>query len=299
MRSGFANVQQVNASNISTQIVFVGNTNPAISTDVRFEFSGGDFATPVIQWLALITNNVGTITTNTLYLTDTFGSRTNFQLVTNGFTLTLAPEQAPINFNFSTAFFGYTNIPKGNTTFDPNLIPQGGITNYYTAYGVNIQPVTFQPDPSVPGQNLTNIPGRIIINADKYLNLTRTKINGPNYLRLVSTNHFAGSANAQITSPNMDINLGSTNGQLNITNVVAPYLPRYVGTVDAYSARWTNIVNGFTNEYNVLVVGSQLSPTALPLIQNLLLRSTECRHQRCVECRQQPADQCPDADDFQ
>ena len=275
--SGFANVQQINASNISYQIVFVGNTNPAISTDVRFEPTGTDFAVPVIQWLAMITNTVGVITTNTIYLSDTFGSQTNFQLFTNNaFTVITAPQLSPTNFTFSTTFFGlYTNLPPGNTPFDPTLLAKvGGVTNQYAAYGVNIQPITFQPDPSVPGQNLTNIPGRIVINADNYLNMSRTKISGPNYLRLTSTNHFAGSPNAQIASPNMDINLGTTNGQLNITNLVAPYLPRYVGTIDAYSARWTNIVKGITNEYHVLVVGSQLSPTALPLVQNLLLRST-------------------------
>ena len=113
-------------------------------------------------------------------------------------------------------------MPTGNATYDPTLIPFFAETNAYTAYGVNIAAVTFEPDPTVPGQTVTNVPGRIVINADKYLDLTRTMISGPNYLNLVSTNHFVGCTNAQISSPFMDINLGTTNGQMGISNLVAP-----------------------------------------------------------------------------
>src|SRR5579859_1344112 len=47
--SAFANVNIINASNITVQVVFLGNTNNAIATDCRFE-PFGDFGTPVIQW---------------------------------------------------------------------------------------------------------------------------------------------------------------------------------------------------------------------------------------------------------
>ena len=265
----------VGASNITSQLVLV-NTNFGIATDVRWDQIGQFAAVPVIQWLSMVTNSAGVVTTNTLYLSDVFGALTNFSLVTNGLSQNLSPQLAPFNFSYTLSFPGYTNLPEGNTVYNPSTFFAGAFpeTNQYSAYGINILPVTFQPDPTVPGQTLTNIPGRIVINADNYLDLTRTTINGPNYLSLTSTNEFVGSTNAQISSPNMDINLGTTNGQMSISNLVAPYLPRFNGSIDAYSARWTNVIGGITNSFQILIVDSGLLPTAPPLVQNCLLRST-------------------------
>jgi hypothetical protein len=266
----------VDASNVVSELVLV-NTNAGVSTDVRWDSVNGFFPdTPAIQWLSTVTNNAGIVTTNTLYLEDFFGSLTNFSLVTNGISQNLSPQIAPFNFSYSVSFPGYTNLPEGNTVYNSTNFFFGAFpeTNEYSAYGINILPVTFQPDPTVPGQSFTNIPGRIVINADTVLDLTRTIISGPNYLRLTSTNHFVGSTNAQINSPNMDINLGTTNGQMTISNLVAPYLPRLNGTIDAYSARWTNVIAGVTNRFYILIVDSELLPTVAPLVQNCLLRST-------------------------
>jgi len=131
-----------------------------------------------------------------------------------------------------------------------------------------------RPDFNLPGSVISNTPGRIVINADRVLDLTRAKITGPNYMNLVATNHYVGSTNAQISSPYMDINLGSTNGQINITNLVAPLIPRINGPCDLWSGRWTNIVNGVTNRYHVLMVNARLAPTAQAFVLNLALRST-------------------------
>lgn len=278
---GFANINFIDVSNITYQLVIVGNANTNVGIDCRFEFAstniggpGPDFAVPIIQWSSTTTNNLGVITSNALYLADGFGAFTNLQVVTNGFSQNTSPQLIPFNYTFSESFPGYNLLPTGNSLYDPTIIPFLPETNAYTAYGVNVQAVTFQPDPTVPGQTVTNVPGRIVINADKYLDLTRATLSGPNYLNLVSTNHFVGCTNAQITSPFMDINLGSTNGQMGISNLVAPYIPRLNGPIDMYSARWTNIIAGVTNRFHVLFVASDLAPTALPQVMNLTLRST-------------------------
>ena len=271
----------INASNFTYQVVFV-NTNMGISTDVRFE-GGGGFAIPIIQWLAVVTNaNNGQISTNSLYLQDSFGAFTNFQFITNEFTIGGAPLPAPENYTFDSIYggtlFGYTNLPQGNTPyyttnniFGPPAFPE---TNQYTAYGVNLAPLTFEPDPNLQSSSITNLPGRTVLSASNYMDLTFAKVTGANYVNLISTNHFVGSAFAQINPPYMDINVGSTNGQLNITNLVSPYLTRFDGFIDAYSARWTNIVNGVTNGYHVLIVDSQFSAVSPVYVENFLARST-------------------------
>ena len=107
-----------------------------------------------------------------------------------------------------------------------------------------------------------------------WMDLSRSTIGGANYITLSATNHFAGSTGATITAPNMDINLGSTNGNLAVNGLVAPSVSRFDGVITMYSARWTNIVAGFTNEFHVLIVNSGLAPSAPVIIQNLGLRST-------------------------
>jgi hypothetical protein len=279
LASAFVNTNSTGPSNITIQVVFINTNLAGISTDVRFLPGSPDFATPIIQWQALITNNLGllgqSVTTNNLYLADQFGSfPTNF-LITNGFSLSGIPTVAPYNYSFFRSFPGYNNVPQGNGTFDPTLFinsfPQ---TNDYAAYGVTLAPVTTFPDPTLPGSTVTNTAGRIQINASTVLDLTSSKITGPNYLNLSSTNHFVGSANAQIVSPFMDINLGTTNGLLVVTNLVAPFVPRFTGPIDMWSGRWTNVVAGITNEFHILIVNAQLAPTALPLVLNCALRST-------------------------
>lgn len=279
--TAYANTNEINASNFTYQVVFVGGTNTNITVSVGFEDSGTAFAIPTVQWLSVVTNNFGVTTTNTLYLQDEFGAQTNFALYTFFTGNSGAPQFSPTNYLFTPfdpTFGGFGFLSPGNAVYDPNVffVQTGGLpaTNQYSAWEVSVQPETFQPDPTVPGQTLYNIPGRIVLQASNYLDLTLATVSGPNYLNVTSTNHFVGSAQAQIESPNMDVNVGTTNGHLFVTNLVAPFLPRLNGTIDLYSARWTNVVNGVTNAFHILMVDSRLSGTALPLVQNFLVRST-------------------------
>lgn len=275
----FANTNQINPSNITYQVVFINNNLTGVTAQVSFA-PLDDFAVPVIKWSAVVTN-AGQIATNTLFLSDYFGAYTNLALVTQNFTISGVPQPSPFNYIFSRGFIGFDTFPAGNTLYRPSLFANAfdtnapfSTTNEYSAYSVSIGQTTVRPDFNLPGSVISNTPGRIVINADKVLDLTRAKITGPNYMNLLATNHYVGSTNAQIISPYMDINLGSTNGQMNITNLVAPLIPRINGKCDLWSARWTNIVAGVTNRYHVLIVDAELAPTAQAFVLNLGLRST-------------------------
>ena len=300
-----ANVVQTSPSNIAYQIIFVADTLGLTTVDARFEQTGGLFGEPVIQWQATVTNPITRqVMTNSLYLIDDLAQLVqsplppNLGLLTNSFGLSGQPLLVPNNFTITRTFGGFNTLSTGNTNFSTVLFngalnTNGALrsTNVYSALGVNLAPVTFEPDPTLPNSTVSNVAGRIEINATNVLDLTGATITGPNYLRLNSTNHFVGTTNAQIVYPFADINLGSTNGQLTVTNLVAPYIPRYSGPIDAYSAFWTNFTssnvvtvdtNGMattntftiTNTYHVLMVVSALSPTSPVSIESLSLRST-------------------------
>ena len=274
---GFTN--KLNDSNFVYQAVLV-NTNVGFSTDVKFSgVSGNGFSTPVIQWVSVLTNfSTSTLVTNALYLEDFYGSTPTNYLVTNSFTISGVPQPSPYNFVFNRTFSGFSNLLPGNVSPYPGtmfgLSGFPSVTNVYAAYGVTISGSTAVPDPNLLNASITNVAGRIELSADGSLDLTRATVTGANYLRLNSTNHFVGTTNAQISASALDLNLGTTNGFLTISNLVAPYVPRMSGTVDAYAARWTNTVNGVTNTFHVLIVNAQLAPTSAVALVNFQVRST-------------------------
>jgi hypothetical protein len=114
------------------------------------------------------------------------------------------------------------------------------------------------------------------ITAGKELNLALSTITGPNFLSLTCTNQFDGAAGARIVSPYTDLNLGVTNGSLSISNLIQSYVPNWVGTIQAWSTRWTATdTNGITTDYRVLIVSSKIAPTfSAPQVQNLTLHGT-------------------------
>ena len=135
------------------------------------------------------------------------------------------------------------------------------------------------------------MPGRIVIAATNELNLAYSQISGPNYMLVLATNQFDGTAGAGIQTPYSDINVGVTNGFLNLTNLITPQVPIWAGEVQVWSTRWlvpvttpiivvdtngvatTNFISG-TNDYRVLIVGSVVSPTTRAQVQDLILHGT-------------------------
>jgi hypothetical protein len=77
-----------------------------------------------------------------------------------------------------------------------------------------------------------------------------------------------------IQSPYSDLNLGVTNGFLTVSNLLSPQIPNWSGNIQAWSTRWVAVVGGVTNDFRVLIVGSQLTPTTLAQVQDLFMHST-------------------------
>lgn len=266
----YVNQIGVGTSNQLTQVVFLANVNPIFVNTVFF--SPFEIA---VQWQWPATNfPTGIVSTNNyIYLTDDFGEVTNLNLVIDG-AAGLQPTYRPATYNFFQGF-PYANFlaTVASPVVPPaNLFDFQTFTNQYAAYEALFSGGT-QLTSDVAGANVTNLAGRIELAAGKALNLTDSRISALNYLLVRSTNHFVGSPGALIASPTLDIYLGSTNGVMMVSNVVAPYLNHLSGPIELWSARWTNFVNGVTNSFHALVVDSRLSPTTSPVIQTLDLRA--------------------------
>jgi len=253
--------------------VFVVNTNANVNMNVifppaQFNFGLGDI---IVSWQMLSRNQLGT-TTNYMYLFDDFGMTTNFFVYLNGFTSAFYTF-IPANYSFFLGgpfFFGNPSTPQ--------IIPAGTLNSananaQYSAYQA-IFNSSAQLVADVVGQDVTNMAGRIDINASKFLDLTDASISSASYLSLRSTNHFGGSPGADISAPWSDINLRITNGFFAVTNLLRPTVPKREGTVELYSQRWTNSVGGLTNSYHVLFVQSRIATEAPSRVQDLTLRVT-------------------------
>jgi hypothetical protein len=203
---------------------------------------------------------------NYLYLNDDYalGSSTNVFLNGGGY---------PDNFTLTAST---TPLPLGTPAaagFLP-IFPAGTTTNRYAYANVNLISTTVSTN-TIPNHSITNLPGRIQISASQELNLSYAQITGPNYLSLKSTNQFDGSPGALIQSAYSDVNLGVTNGFLTISNLLSSQLPNWSGNVQAWSTRWLAVgANGVTNDFRVLIVGDQLTPTTLAQVQDLILHGT-------------------------
>jgi len=267
----YVNDVLLDESNRVVSAVFLANTNPAFTVNVYFPFPHDTW----VEWRSVVTNAALQPVTNWIYLRDTFGVFTNLQVAPNGFAG--SPTRAtykPVNYSFFTT--GPRDLGPPTTpglppgTFDTS---RPVITNEFSAYEARFEATTELIE-DVVGRNITNLSGRVELRADGSLSLSNARIAALNYTLIQATNHFVGSKGAQIVSPWMDIHLRTTNGNLAITNLVAPVVPNPEGVVRLWSARWTNDVNGVINSYHVLVVDSRLAPTLPPRIQSMTLRCT-------------------------
>src|SRR5258708_3705039 len=178
-----SDVTDASGSNRFVRAVFLNNTNVGVTANVYFPFFG-DIA---IEWVSHPTPEL----TNYLYLFDTFGIDTNFQLVAHG----LAgprPTFIPINYSFFAGFQFLLGTPATSTIITPGTFVPGIQTNEYSAYEALFLPTTRGLGDTL-GQNITNVPGRVEITATNSLDLTLARITADNYLLLNATNQFLGS----------------------------------------------------------------------------------------------------------
>jgi hypothetical protein len=281
--------QEIATNSFVWRAVFVQDSSPGVSYKVYFSDNtplgylggGADSIQDNIEWTGSYVDPAsGTTVNHYLYLDDTTLLNTNL-FTANG----IPANGIEANFTFYSSPTPVSPTLHGLTgsgfPFGLYTIPQ--VTNYYSYINAQLVSTTTATNANSanPSGALTNLPGRISVTANGQFNLNLAYITGPNYLSLMGTNQFSGSAGADIVSPFSDISLG-TNGPLIITNLLQAALPNWSGTVQAWSGRWmmitSNTVDGInfyavSNDMRVLLVRSQLTPTTLAQVQHLNLFS--------------------------
>jgi hypothetical protein len=255
--------------------VFVENDSPQAPYNVYIDNPntvnlGFESGAAHVEWVGSTVDPAsGNTLTSYLYLTDNYvyGASTNnfvFNGVPENFTFLTSPTPllvSPIPAGFLNNVFSFENISNPYAYMNGNIMSSSVSTNISATN---------------PHGGVTNLPGRFQITANQELSLDQAIIGGQNYLSLTATNQFNGSRGAQISSPYSDINLGVTNGFMTISNLLMAGIANWSGNIQAWSTRWVEVdtVNNVTNDFRVLIVGSQLQPTSVPWVQNLKLHAT-------------------------
>lgn len=254
-------------SNVVTRAVFIEDTSPTnVYYNVYFGNNGIGTGTATIEWIGSYQDPVtGNYSSNYLYLNDDYleGIATNLPYNNNGL---------PENFTVQESTVPLINATPAPVGFMP--YPPGGITNIYVFADINVLS-TSESTNQIANGAISNFLGRVEISATNDLDLSYSQITGLNYLSLQATNQFDGSVGASIEAPYSDISLGVTNGFLTISNLMTPTFLDWSGNIQAWSTRWLEVDStGVTNDYRVLIVGSQLDPTTLAQVQNMMLHGT-------------------------
>ncbi|HWQ92497.1 MAG TPA: hypothetical protein VN673_12565 [Clostridia bacterium] len=273
-------INQISPTFQAVDVLFLANTNPAITTEVRFGNGIFGSVSKAVQWTAILTNRAtGSLTTNRLYLLDSGTPQPIFQIFNPArfFGFLTAQTYRPFNYDIFRVYPFFTNLTEmPPVQFDPFLFAG---TNFpiiaeNSGYGADVTAEGFRPDPFISGSTFSNVPGRIEIIANKVLDLTRARIDGQSYLRLIATNHFVGSTNAEIISPVSFIDLATTNSTMQVANLLTPSVPRIDGLIDVWTGQWTNSTDqGVTSLYSVTVVDSRVDAELPSQIQDLKLRA--------------------------
>ncbi len=271
--ASYFDVQGLGTSNVIYRAVFVENDSPDVGYNVYIDTIGTGFlgfepGAAHVEWVGPVLDpTTGNYSTNYLYLTDDYlwGASTNVAVVGG----------VPDNFSFISS----TNpLLVGPVTAGfSNVFSSINFSNPYSYMSGQIQPtsVTTNASATNPHGTLTNLPARMEITASRELNLNKAIISGQNFISIVATNQFDGSDGASISSPFADFNLGVTNGQMTISNLLSASLPTWSGNIQAWSTRWVEAnTNGGTNDFRVLLVRSRLSATTVPWIKNFVLHGS-------------------------
>jgi len=219
-----------------------------------------------IEWVGTYVDPAsGNTISNYLYLNNNYIRST----ATNLFFFNGIPD----NFNFASSDVPIAQGVPPTVEGFLNVFPNGAVTNRYSYADAQLISSSVDTN-SIANRSVTNLPGRVEISANKNLKLANAVIAGMNYMSVQSSNQFDGSAGATIQVPYADINVGVTNGFLTLTNLMSASIPNWSGAVQAWSTAWTEVANGVTNDYGVLIVRSQLQPQSPGLVQDLILHGT-------------------------
>lgn len=241
------------------KVYFTRSPNFAFDTgDATVEFDGA-YQDPY----------TGNYYTNYLYLTDDYiqGNLANVFFI-NGF---------PNNFDFVQSTTPLDLGTPASSGLPFTFLPSSFITNTYSYVDATFLSSTVATNASNinPSGSISNLAGKITITASNELTLANAIIGGENYLSLVAPNQFNGSQNAQITAPYADINLGVTNGRMEVANLIAAGVGTVGGSVQAWSTQWDYTdPSGINIDFRVMIVTSDLTPKSSSWIQTLRLHAT-------------------------
>jgi hypothetical protein len=264
-------------TNIIHQAVFVVNNDPNIAVAIGFTPS----ANPTNFFKTVTVQLSNSVSGGALYLVDTLASDPGRGLLPNSviypFDKCGDPTDRPTNYIVTRILSGLLGspgqgTPPANFLYGTNWGSRIVSGASYAAYsflvynGLSGQPVSSNP-------SFTNAPGRIYIYAG-VLNLNDAQILQPpgpgvqgDGALIIQANHLVNNQKATITFRNLSFNLGSTNGNLNVTNLVsASSLSSGLnGTVSEWSAVWTNQYNVVTANSTMVVTGSSTNWVSSPL----------------------------------
>ena len=260
-------------SNVIIRAVFVQNPVTSVPYNVYFPplfLNNFSDSGATVEWVGAYQDAAsGAVLTNYLYLNDDylFGVNTNNYLV-NG---------VPANFTFSKTTTPFLLGPPAVPGLTFNIQPNAAQTNRYAYSTVQLISSSVATNASYinPSGAISNMFGRVIIVASNELSLEGAQITGQDYLSLTAPVQFNGSQDAQIVSPYSDINLGVTNGNLKIVNLVSSGNAGWNGNMQVWSTRYLYTdPNGITNDFRIFLVGSDISATAKSWVQHLRLHAT-------------------------
>ena len=234
----------VTESNWVVQVVMVQVTDTNLEVDVKFSpstIATNPYTTPIVEFKKTETNVLaGGFFTNNFYMFDRIASETNFTLLTNLMTLnTFMPGNYEVTRATPFQFLiggGPNATNAGDLVYSPTYTNDLA-TNMYTGFAYNVTNLAFILPP-VPGASLTNLPGRIEIDA-RNINMNRARIRGEGIVTV--TSESVTGENMVIDSPNLAFDLKSADGNLLVVESLArDTIERVSGDIFAWSAMWTN-----------------------------------------------------------
>lgn len=161
--------------------------------------------------------------------------------------------------------FGYPDpeffLSSGLILSYPDQIFPDAVTNSFieagdvSGYGVFPDNIVTRPPMGpfgvgVAGGNETNYTGRVRVNAGN-LNLENTRIRAEGLIQ-IEADHVVSTKGTVIDCEQIDLNLSSTNGNLNVDNLIPTTVNRLRGPILIWSAVWTNSTTVvFTNNFTL------------------------------------------------
>jgi hypothetical protein len=264
---------------LSTNLVS-GNTD---ATTLRVRNTYGRFPDP--QFVSNSITHVTYMPTNLSFARATVFGVTNPLNPTIAFNTNLFP--GALSNLYVQLRAGAQTVPVGitnNAVLATNLMTAwlgGGLTNaltYTNAGGTNpfmaykaqfVATGTTVPQnlADVPDAALTNIAGRIVINA-KNLDLTKTRMRsqGPVIIR---ADNIVGNAGAAVDAPYVDADIGAAGGKLNLSGLFRSSVERFAGELRVFSTIWTNTVDYTFTTTNAVDPGTGGTPTTTDTTINL------------------------------